>query len=365
MTCFHEFLRGRLATGGFATADVLASILPLMRETLEAHAAGKVAPLEGLNALHVEEGRIWFERAKRQAMRDNRPAIERLAVKRSLAVEVIAEVHRTVDIDDGTDTLMDTAIGESGQPIDTPVYLPGYVTWEHALEHHDPLTDIFSLGMILASLACGLDLADRPDLIRLVANRRNLFVLNRDLHPVLAQAIVRMTELDRHRRAQDLAALIRNLENYREQEVDFDVELARLAGLAPADLPSKQHGVLTKLRERLFEISRRNRLLNFRPTMQTVNLTHASVPLSFDHRSIQPEQVLVWNDDLQQTMVRTGSSVVEPLPEFQRGAVPAGRLGPPGGRSAPRPGRIRLCPAATGAVLPALVPPEGIAPRAV
>jgi len=307
MTSFHDFLRNRLATDGFATADVLASLLPLMRETLDAHSVGKVAPLEGLDHLHVEDGRIWFEQAKRLPMRDNGAAIRRIAVKQTLAVEVIAEARRTVDIDDGSDRLEDAAVGDRDQEIRTPVYLPGYVAWEHALEHHDPLTDVFSLGMILASMACGLDFADREQLARFVGCRKNLFALNRDLHPVLAQAIVRMTELDRHRRAQDLAALIRNLENYREQEVDFDFELARLAELQPPGAPTKQHAVLIKLRERLFEISRRNRLLNFRPTMQTVNLTHASVPLSFDHKSIQPEQILVWNDGLQQALIRSGS----------------------------------------------------------
>ena len=64
-----------------------------------------------------------------------------------------------------------------------PVYLPGYVTWEHRLKHHDPLTDIFSLGMILASLACGMDFAD-PEILRsFVAHRRNLFSLSAGLHP--------------------------------------------------------------------------------------------------------------------------------------------------------------------------------------
>ena len=48
------------------------------------------------------------------------------------------------------------------------------------------------------------------------------------LHPVLAKAIVRMTELDRHRRPQDLSALLRTLENYRDQDVDFDFDLARM-----------------------------------------------------------------------------------------------------------------------------------------
>ena len=89
-----------------------------------------------------------------------------------------------------------------------------------------------------------------------------------------------------------------NLENYRDQEIDFEVDLARIPGFVQKDDRSKQHVVLSKLRERLFEISKRNRLLHFRATMQTVNLTHASVPLSFDITNIRPDQILVWNDSL-------------------------------------------------------------------
>ena len=50
MSTFHEYLRTRLETGGFSTEDALGSFLPLVREVLEAHAAGRVAPLEGLDA---------------------------------------------------------------------------------------------------------------------------------------------------------------------------------------------------------------------------------------------------------------------------------------------------------------------------
>ena len=107
-----------------------------------------------------------------------------------------------------------------------------------------------------------------------------------------------MTEIDRHRRVQDLRALLHNLENYRDQEIDFEVDLARIPGFVQKDDRSKQHVVLSKLRERLFEISKRNRLLHFHATMQTVNLTHASVPLSFDITNIRPDQILVWNDSL-------------------------------------------------------------------
>jgi hypothetical protein len=298
MNTFHEYLRTRLETGGFSTEDALASFLPLVREVLEAHAAGRVAPLEGVDALRVDGARIWFEEARRQEPRDNSALLRRIEATGPLAVTIVAEARRTIEVDEGDGQVTDLSIGDRSAEVTRPVYLPGYVTWEHQIGHHDPLTDVFSLGMILASLACGLDFADPEHLRNFVAHRRNLFSLNSGLHPVLAQALSRMTEIDRHRRVPDLRALLHNLENYRDQEIDFEVDLSRIPGFVQKDDRSKQHVVLSKLRERLFEISRRNRLLQFHATMQTVNLTHASVPLSFDITNIRPDQILVWNDSL-------------------------------------------------------------------
>ena len=235
--------------------------------------------------------------------RNNTAALRRVEASGPLAVTIIAEARRTTEVDEGDTQVTDLSIGDRTAEVTRPVYLPGYVTWEHQVGHHDPLTDVFSLGMILASLACGLDFADPEHLKSFVAHRRNLFALNSGLHPVLAQAITRMTEIDRHRRVQDLRALLHNLENYRDQEIDFDVDLARIPGFVQKDDRSKQHMVLSKLRERLFEISKRNRLLHFHATMQTVNLTHASVPLSFDITNIRPDQILVWNDSLHAALV--------------------------------------------------------------
>ncbi|UUZ49840.1 DUF4011 domain-containing protein [Massilia sp. B-10] len=42
---------------------------------------------------------------------------------------------------------------------------------------------------------------------------------------------------------------------------------------------SRRSAVLMHLRDRLFDLSRRNRLLYFKPNASTVNLTVASVPL--------------------------------------------------------------------------------------
>ena len=80
--------------------------------------------------------------------------------------------------------------------------------------------------MILASLVCSLDFNQPEDLQTFVSNRRNLFKIAPHLNPVVAKAIVAMTELSRHRRPQDLAAVLHHLENYRDQSVDFAFDLA-------------------------------------------------------------------------------------------------------------------------------------------
>src|SRR6185369_2848783 len=56
------------------------------------------------------------------------------------------------------------------------------------------------------------------------------------------------------------------------------------------------------LRDRLFEISRRNRLIYFKPTLQTLNLTVASVPLLLDYRNIKLEQLFVWHQEVAATV---------------------------------------------------------------
>jgi hypothetical protein len=298
MNEFYPFLRLRLESGGFSTEDVLSSFLPLARETLEAHAAGLVGPFDGLRGLKVDETRVWFGISDAHPLRSNFPAITRILQPQSAGLEIQSEIERTTNVDRGTAQVKNLQIGEPGNPIERPVFLPNYNNWEHELDHQDPTTDMFSLGMILASMACNLDFTEPKDLDRLVEHRHNLFQINPDLHPVLARAIVRMTELDRHKRAQDLGTLLQSLGNYRDQVVDLEIDLAQIQGFDSKDLETKQQLVLAKLRDRLFEISRRNRLLDFRPTLQTVNLTYASIPLAFDVRSIRSEVLLTWNNKL-------------------------------------------------------------------
>ena len=290
MSTFHDYLRQQIRHGPLATEDVLVALLPLMKQVITAHDYGDVAPLEGLDRLHVDAGRIWFAEADQRPQRRNARAVRRMLLAAGGALDVVRERRIEFNVDAGI-------VSEESTDADAgkPAYSPGYVCWEHTVEHHDPTTDVFSLGLILASLACGLDLAEHDSHQRFVDNRSNLFRINPDLHPVVARTITLMTDLDRHRRPQDLKALLSTLENYRDQEVDFETDLASDLHPEATSRPGRRQVILSKLQQRLFEINRRNRLLQFRATMQTVNLTQASIPVAFDFQRIRQDQVLTWN----------------------------------------------------------------------
>ena len=65
MQAFLEFLNQRLeGGGGFSTEEVLVAFLPLARQVADLHVRGKVAPLIGVDDLHVEASRIYFEAAR-------------------------------------------------------------------------------------------------------------------------------------------------------------------------------------------------------------------------------------------------------------------------------------------------------------
>lgn len=190
MSAFHDFLLRRFELGGFSTEDALASFLPLARQVAQTHASGKVAPLDGVAALQVEGAVLWFPQSAAKPAAANASRIRSLD-KPAGGMDILSEHKRTIDVDDGPEQMANLQIGTREQEIAKPVYLPGYICWEHQVGHHDPVSDVFCLGMILASLTCHLDFNQPEDLQSFVAHRRNLFRLNKELHPVLAKAMVR------------------------------------------------------------------------------------------------------------------------------------------------------------------------------
>jgi hypothetical protein len=297
-----DHLRDRVKRGGPLGSDEIVHLLaPLFQQVADLHAQRMVAPLQGLARLQIAGGQAFFAVDAARGVTVS-AAIHEIDRDESRALEI--EGHQRVDetAHDDADRWRDLSIGRPGEAITRPVYLPGYVAWEHEVGHHDELTDIFSLGLLLVSAGCGLDLSDDDDLRRFVGARANLFVLNRALHPVIAKLALRMTALQRRRRAQDLHGLLDTLRRYREQRAGSSTELTRVA--APSASRDPRAPLLAQLRDRLFELTRRNRLLYFKPTLGHLNLTVASVPLLLDYKAISPDALFTWRGDVAEALSR-------------------------------------------------------------
>ena len=287
------------ASAALSTDDVLVLVLPLFHQVAALHAQGKVAALDADSILVGEDGALLLRRAEGESPAIDIGAVHRVQPHPASGLNIVGTLQRT-HADDGRREETDLALQlDVIAPIERPVYLPGPVSWELQIGHHDEISDIFLLGMMLASLACGFDFADEDDLRSFVAHRRNLFLVCERLHPIVAAVIVEMTEINRHDRATGLATLTTRLSTWREQPLVLDVEraLATASGAMP-----RRSAVLAHLRDRLFDLSRRNRLLHFRPSAASVNLTVASVPLMLQIESVRPEHICTWGgpfaDDL-------------------------------------------------------------------
>lgn len=286
-------LSQRVAEGGaLPTEDLLHTMLPLMRAVAALHAIERVADLGGEAVTDPGDGILALAHPDGRRPSYNEARLREVQPHAGSALRVIGEYRVATDVDTGSKVEDLRARGDDEEAEFKPAYLTGYRAWEQAIGHHDELADIFAIGLILASLACGLDLNDEEDVARFSGAQANLFRLNGALHPVIAALITEMTALNRHERATDLDALTHRLEEYRDQPGGLDVERA-LAGATGTK--GRRAAVLTHLRDRLFDLSRRNRLIHFRPTQASVNLTVASVPVVMRLESIRADQLCTWD----------------------------------------------------------------------
>jgi predicted DNA-binding WGR domain protein len=297
---FETFLLSAFEHGDYSTDDAIAFVLPLFRETLGFHEAGLVAPFERADALFLTEGILDIEEAFAHAPSHALHRVQALyPLTKSRPFEVVGSVRLRTDMGEGTTDTEDMQVhGNIQEPLRRAAYLPGYRSFEQLAGHHDPQTDIFCLGLILGSMALGLDLHDKDDLLRFARVRTNPSYHHPRIHPTLGRLITEMTELDRSRRSQDLYDVIRRLEHYRDYDPEKQTDLSQVAGWVHKELKERDAFILNRLRNRLFDTSRRNRLLYYKPNMRFVNLTVSSVPEVLHYQSIRPELLFTWNGEL-------------------------------------------------------------------
>ncbi|TVQ90717.1 MAG: DUF4011 domain-containing protein [Deltaproteobacteria bacterium] len=291
---FLDWLREAREGEGRGNEELLRAMLPLLEQLQAAHDEGLVGPLDGVGRILIDDGRLWFHRNEARSPTLAVEELRRVERRRSEGLDVVGGGY--VEIEWGVQHSRRTDQRRGEDPIEQPVFIPGFTSWEQEVGHHDALTDVFAAGMVFASLAIGADFTEPDELQRFVTHRHTLTRLNSGLHPVLARAIVRMTEPDRHRRAQDLPSLIDRLRRYRDvdERNDTDLDFQAIEGFQTADKDSRRHLIQRALQSRLFDLSRRNRMIWYRPTQRQLDLTMASVPIQLNAEAISAQDLLLW-----------------------------------------------------------------------
>src|SRR5262245_19226458 len=273
---FADLLRDWRAADSVGTDDVLSAVLPLIEQVAALHEEGRIAPLNGVDALRVSMGHLWFQNNMARSPQTNASALREIEHHDVSRLQVTGRYRERSET--GGVSVVDEAIADRSEERPRRAYYPDYIAWEQQAGHHDQLSDVFVLGLILGSLAARLHLAELEELRIFVRSRADMMRVNPRLHPVLSQIIERMTELDRRKRPQDLRQVDKALDHNRGQDI-IDAEAPDAAdkpGLSDRATARRRRHEL--LRDRLFEINRRNRLIYFRETSATINLTVGSTP---------------------------------------------------------------------------------------
>jgi predicted DNA-binding WGR domain protein len=279
------------AIAALSPEDLIFVFAPLMRDVAALHAQGKVCKLTPDQIIEDADGRLRLAAADGFDPRYNSSNLRRIQPPVSSALKFAGEYRLTTDQVHGTDVDTMLALAEPPEVLTQPCFIAHYRCWELEAGHHDEIADVFCLGMLLATLSCGFDFRQHQPLKNFASARTNLFIFNSRLHPVIANLIVEMTALDRSQRATDVAALADRLENYRDQPVAPDIDRA-LDGMTSA--PDRRVAVLKHLRDRLFDLSRRNKLIHFKNTQNSINMTVASVPIVARLEAIRADQLCTW-----------------------------------------------------------------------
>ncbi len=299
---FARLLSEALASSELpTTGDVLAVGLPLLRQLDELHADGLIGLGAGIEGVVYDGARLALVDPSGRTPR---------------TVPIVDELNppmprHTIEIAQRLEQDLGFGHGSGGgryhsadvfDPDDTddelprrPVFVVGYRAWEQLHAHHDALTDMHLAGLILTSYAVGLDLMLASATDELALGHRHLTRMNPALHPVVANVLGEMIRPDRHARPPTMGEVAARLQHHRELPVEFDLTDAYEHSNGRS--MHWREGVLASLRERIFDTSRRNRALYFKPSASALSLTEASVPLLLDVERVDPSQLLTWTGE--------------------------------------------------------------------
>lgn len=303
---YKEFLQDGIDRGGFMMDDIIAALVPLFKKVKSVHDEGKVVKLNRHDKLYIDQSAITFDDDLKTKSISNKSELSKLIAFNGRAFDITGEEDHSISLDTEEGSIDNKDLQEDlSKKITKPVFLPGYSNYEELIGHHDELTDIFSLGQYLSAIALGLDFSKKDEFKTFVEFRDNVYGYNSGIHPIVAQMIIDMTELDRTKRARDLSHIIFQLENYLNYDPENELDLSKIEGFESQDISTRRNYVLDKLKTRLFDLSKRNKLLHFKENLKFINLTVSSVPIVLDYKNIRPESLFLWNTDVSSAVVKT------------------------------------------------------------
>jgi len=312
---FFNLLEKVAEYGAIKSPDFVAITLPLIEAVSALHQHNQVAFITGVNDLRYNDSFLLLNGEARESLK-NPELLFKKPAKQSV-IEVSESISQVTDLDANTIKHSSLDIKKGNEEISKPLYITAYKVWDYEREHYDPLTDVFQLGQFLASLAYNLDFNKANDLESFVRNRKSLYFLNKDLHPSLHSIIHEMTQLFREDRTKNLDEIINKLKTYRDYNPENYVDLTDTEGFRNQDVSERSHWILAKLKNRLFDISRRNKLLYFSEQARFLNLTIGSVPLLLDHENIKEDGLLFWNESIQAKIVKQNRISLNSFMEFK------------------------------------------------
>jgi superfamily I DNA and/or RNA helicase/predicted DNA-binding WGR domain protein len=305
VTTFQQYLQSAFRTGPWSTDEVIEFVLPLFEEVLSFHEANQVGSFENADTVFLTNGRLDIDENFTHEPLLNLGAVQTVLDQMQINGYSISE-RLLIDEDVTNSKASLTNLHVQSDPsaqLTHPVYFPGYKCYEITLGHHDAQTDIFCLGLILGSVVMGLNLYDLEDLNQFVAYRNQPAGINPRVHPTVCALVSEMTSLDRKERSRDLHEILQRLKFYRDYDPQLQADLSELAAFNVKKPSDRKTFILSKLRNRLFDTSRRNRLLYYKPNSRFVNLTVSSVPMVLHYQSINPQHLFTWNSEMSSQII--------------------------------------------------------------
>lgn len=298
---FFEFLEIVKDHGLINSAEFVAYSLSLLEKAASLHENKKVMNLHSSDRMEYAQGKLHFKGEEAEFTYATKSLFQK--PKDHLAIEFADSLRSKTDLEYSSVEYETTLVKGEDEELKRPCYLLGYPSWEMELGHCDPLSDIFSLGLYLASLAYGLNFNEKQDLVRFVDYRKSLYFLNKDLHPTIHNVIREMTEVYREDRTRNVEEAIVKLKNYRDYNPENYVDLTETEGFRNQDVSERSNWILSRLKSRLFDISKRNKLLYFTDKKSFLNLSISSVPLLLDHNNIREDDIIFWNDKIKEKLI--------------------------------------------------------------